>query len=194
LEISDHRQVPDQGLMHASDRRCFLRLRVVALPVHSGQVRVVRKGHPRATHKLLTNSRRSGGLQDGPQPTGSGPSRLNRSRHYEIGDTCPHLTDNRKRPKRSRHGWIVGTVAESENRTLEDTLAIITTDPDAKMTAIHNRQQVVLEPREYEEWLEENERPPLHLLRILPDEHLVIDPLNAAPMGKPKLLQPRLFD
>src|SRR5271154_249651 len=68
----------------------------------------------------------------------------------------------------------------------EDTFAIITSDPNAKMSEIHNRQAIILEPREYAEWLNESERPPLHLLRILPDEDLVIDPLSAPPTKAPE--------
>jgi putative SOS response-associated peptidase YedK len=56
----------------------------------------------------------------------------------------------------------------------EDTFAIITADANAKMGEIHNRQPVILEPREYAEWLAESERPPVHLLRILPDEDLTV--------------------
>jgi len=52
------------------------------------------------------------------------------------------------------------------------------------MSAIHNRQPVVLEPREYAEWLEESERPPLHLLRILSDKDLMISKIEAAPKVK----------
>jgi hypothetical protein len=36
---------------------------------------------------------------------------------------------------------------------------------------------VILEPREYGEWLAESERPPVHLLRILGEEEMVVDPL-----------------
>jgi putative SOS response-associated peptidase YedK len=54
----------------------------------------------------------------------------------------------------------------------ENTLAVITTDPNTKMAEIHNRQPVILDPREYAEWLEESERPPVHLLRILADEDM----------------------
>jgi putative SOS response-associated peptidase YedK len=75
----------------------------------------------------------------------------------------------------------------------EDTFAIITDDPNTKMSAIHDRQAVILEPREYAEWLRESERPPLHLLRILPDEDLVIDPLGAAPTETPEPPQLGLF-
>src|SRR5437868_5283555 len=61
----------------------------------------------------------------------------------------------------------------------EDTFAIITSDPNAKMGEIHNRQPVILEPREYAEWLEDSDRPPLHLLRILPAEDLMVLKLEA---------------
>jgi putative SOS response-associated peptidase YedK len=60
----------------------------------------------------------------------------------------------------------------------EDTFAIITTDPNGKMSEIHNRQPVILEPREYAEWLAESERPPVHLLRILADEDLTVDQVD----------------
>jgi len=62
----------------------------------------------------------------------------------------------------------------------EKTFAIITTDANVKMGEIHDRQPVILEPREYAEWLNEDERPPIHLLRIMPEEDLVIDPLDVA--------------
>lgn len=49
----------------------------------------------------------------------------------------------------------------------EDTFAIITSDPNTKVSA---------------EWLEGNERPPVHLLRILPDEDMTI--VEVAPPKK----------
>lgn len=49
----------------------------------------------------------------------------------------------------------------------EDTFSIVTSDANGKMGEIHDRQPVILEPREYGEWLAESERPPVHLLRIL---------------------------
>jgi putative SOS response-associated peptidase YedK len=65
-------------------------------------------------------------------------------------------------------------LAESEDGQMGSTFAIITSDPNTKMSEIHNRQAIILEPREYAEWLAENERPPVHLLRILPDDDLTI--------------------
>jgi putative SOS response-associated peptidase YedK len=61
----------------------------------------------------------------------------------------------------------------------EDTFAVITSDPNAKMGEIHNRQPVILEPREYAEWLDESERPPVHLLRVLPDEDMTVTEVEA---------------
>ncbi len=46
------------------------------------------------------------------------------------------------------------------------------------MGEIHDRQPVILEPREYGEWLAESERPPIALLRILGEEEMVVDPLG----------------
>jgi putative SOS response-associated peptidase YedK len=61
----------------------------------------------------------------------------------------------------------------------ESTFAVITTDPNTKMGAMHNRQPVILEPREYAESLEESERPPVNLLRILPDEDMTVAEMDA---------------
>jgi putative SOS response-associated peptidase YedK len=76
----------------------------------------------------------------------------------------------------------------------EDTFAIVTTDPNGKMSEIHDRQAVILEPQEYAEWLAESERPPLHLLLVLPDEDLQIDPLNPSSRAAPESSQRGLFD
>jgi putative SOS response-associated peptidase YedK len=75
------------------------------------------------------------------------------------------------------------------------TFAVITTDANVKMGEIHNRQPVVLEPREYKEWLAESERQPVHLLWVLPEEDLVVDTLDVAKI-KPKAEppEPGLFD
>jgi len=75
----------------------------------------------------------------------------------------------------------------------EDTFAIITSDPNAKVGEIHDRQAIILEPREYTEWFDEVERPPLHLLRTIPSEDLVIDVVEA-PMEKQEPPQRGLFD
>jgi putative SOS response-associated peptidase YedK len=77
----------------------------------------------------------------------------------------------------------------------EQTFAVITSDPNGKMSEIHNRQPVILEPREYAEWLAENERPPLHLLRILQDDDLIVDQLDTLKKVETSAPpQPGLFD
>jgi putative SOS response-associated peptidase YedK len=66
----------------------------------------------------------------------------------------------------------------------ENTFAVITSDPNTKMSAIHDRQAVILEPREYADWLNESERPPLHLLRILPDEDMTVTKMDTPSKAK----------
>jgi putative SOS response-associated peptidase YedK len=113
-------------------------------------------------------------------------------------------TGNEPRPKyrlsvKGRHilgmAGLWSTWKNPKTDKWEDTFAIITNDPNTKMSEIHNRQAIILEPREYAEWLNESERPPLHVLRILPDEDLVIDPLGTNPKAeKPEPPQQGLFD
>jgi putative SOS response-associated peptidase YedK len=66
----------------------------------------------------------------------------------------------------------------------EDKSTIITDDPNTKMSEIDDRQAIILEPRDYAEWLSESERPPLRLLRILQDDDLVIDPTQVETVDK----------
>lgn len=54
----------------------------------------------------------------------------------------------------------------------EDTFAILTGDANNVMQPVHNRQPIILEPREYMEYLTLSDGSPTHLLRILPDEEL----------------------
>ncbi len=54
----------------------------------------------------------------------------------------------------------------------EDTFAVLTGDANGVMQPVHNRQPIILEPREYAEYLAPSDRPPTHLLRVLPDEEL----------------------
>jgi putative SOS response-associated peptidase YedK len=54
----------------------------------------------------------------------------------------------------------------------ERTFAILTGEPNELVTPIHNRMTAFLEPRDYEEYLAPSERPPVHLLRILPSEKM----------------------
>lgn len=50
----------------------------------------------------------------------------------------------------------------------EHTFAILTGEPNELLRPIHDRMTTILEPRDYAEYLSASERPPLHLLRILP--------------------------
>lgn len=54
----------------------------------------------------------------------------------------------------------------------ESTFAILTSEANNVMRPIHDRQPIIANPRDYREWLMGNERPPVHLLRLLPDDEL----------------------
>jgi putative SOS response-associated peptidase YedK len=43
------------------------------------------------------------------------------------------------------------------------------------MTELHDRQPVIIEPRDYNEWMKPSERPPLHPLRITPKEEMKVE-------------------
>jgi len=73
----------------------------------------------------------------------------------------------------------------------ERTFAIITGEPNELMQPIHDRMTVFMEPRDYAEYLTPAERPPVHLLRILPANEM-----RATLVEKPDITgkQPSLFD
>ena len=48
----------------------------------------------------------------------------------------------------------------------------MTVDANETMAAVHDRQPAILNPLEYRQYLEEADRPPVHLLRILPSEEM----------------------
>jgi putative SOS response-associated peptidase YedK len=54
----------------------------------------------------------------------------------------------------------------------EDTFAIVTVEANETMSPVHNRQPAILAPRDYQEYLENTERPPIHLLRVFPDDEM----------------------
>ena len=60
----------------------------------------------------------------------------------------------------------------------EPTFAILTCEANGVMRPIHDRQPTILEPRDYREWLSESTRPPVHLLRLLPDEEMRAKPIE----------------
>jgi len=53
------------------------------------------------------------------------------------------------------------------------------------MAEIHDRQPVILEPRDYAEWLTPSDRPPVHLLRIVPADEMKIELMQAHSMQLP---------
>jgi putative SOS response-associated peptidase YedK len=69
----------------------------------------------------------------------------------------------------------------------EDTFSVFTTDPNTKMQPFHDRQPVVLEPRDYEEWLTPTDRPPVHLLRIFPEDQMLIQPVDVIVPTEPAM-------
>lgn len=77
----------------------------------------------------------------------------------------------------------------------ENTFSILTARPNGVMKPIHDRQPVILEPRDYTEWLTDTERPPDHLLRELADEELaarLLNPATIEPLREP--VERGLFD
>jgi putative SOS response-associated peptidase YedK len=70
----------------------------------------------------------------------------------------------------------------------EKTFSTFTSEPNALIEKIHIRQPVILEPNEFEEWLSPSERPPVHLLRVLPEEEMKMTLVNppTLPVEKPK--------
>jgi putative SOS response-associated peptidase YedK len=73
----------------------------------------------------------------------------------------------------------------------ERTFAVITGDPNELIQPIHDRMTVILEQRDYAEYLGASERPPLHLLRILPAEQMRATPVEASDIAD---RQVQLFD
>ena len=61
-----------------------------------------------------------------------------------------------------------------------ETFTILTTDPNELMEPIHNRMPVILEPQDYDRWLEPGDpaRPPLDLLRPLAAEKMRAWPVS----------------
>jgi putative SOS response-associated peptidase YedK len=55
---------------------------------------------------------------------------------------------------------------------MEHTFAILTGEANAVMRPVHDREPVIIEPREYGEYLAREARPSAHLLRILPEDEL----------------------
>jgi putative SOS response-associated peptidase YedK len=61
-----------------------------------------------------------------------------------------------------------------------ETFTIVTTDPNELTEPFHNRMPVILEPRDYERWLDPGDpaRPPVDLLRPMPAEKMIAWPVS----------------
>jgi putative SOS response-associated peptidase YedK len=66
-----------------------------------------------------------------------------------------------------------------EGPTLE-TFTILTTDPNQLLEPFHNRMPVIVEPQDYDRWLEPGDpaRPPVDLFRTYPDDKMVAWPVS----------------
>jgi putative SOS response-associated peptidase YedK len=73
----------------------------------------------------------------------------------------------------------------------ERTFAILTGDPNELVAPIHPRMTTFLEPCDYDEYLSASERPPVHLLRILPAEKIRVQLVESTPITN---AQVGLFD
>jgi putative SOS response-associated peptidase YedK len=73
----------------------------------------------------------------------------------------------------------------------ERTFAILTGGPNELMAPIHDRMTTFVEPRDYEEYLTPAERPPVHLLRILPASKMEVRLVETTPITNQQV---SLFD
>ncbi len=60
--------------------------------------------------------------------------------------------------------------------------SILTGEPNELMAPIHDRMTTFIQPRDYEEYLAPSERPPIHLLRILPSDKMSATLVGANPI------------
>jgi putative SOS response-associated peptidase YedK len=76
-----------------------------------------------------------------------------------------------------------------------ETFSILTIDPNEVMEPIHNRMPVILEPKDYDRWLDpgDPQRPPVDLLRPYPADQMhawpVSDRVGNVRNNEPALLE-----
>lgn len=83
---------------------------------------------------------------------------------FELRDHAPlafaGLWDAWRDPKDPAGNWL-------------QSFTIVTTEANELVSGLHNRMPVILEPKDYDRWLERDaERPPVDLLRPLPAEEM----------------------
>jgi putative SOS response-associated peptidase YedK len=75
-----------------------------------------------------------------------------------------------------------------------ETFAIVTTEANAVMRAIHDRMPLILSPEQFDEWLDPDNPDPSDVLTSVPDEELelvpVSDYVNNARHEGPQCLDP----
>lgn len=76
-----------------------------------------------------------------------------------------------------------------------DSFSIITTDPNELMEPVHDRMPVILNPKDYDRWLDpgDPDRPPIDLLRPYPAEKMKIWPVSER-VGNVRNDDPALLD
>jgi len=76
-----------------------------------------------------------------------------------------------------------------------ETFTILTTDPNELMEPIHNRMPVILEPKDYDRWLDPGDpaRPPVDLLRPYPAQRMKAWPVSSR-VGNVRNNGPELLD
>jgi putative SOS response-associated peptidase YedK len=81
-----------------------------------------------------------------------------------------------------------------EGEALE-TFTILTTGPNELMEPIHHRMPVILEPRDYQRWLDPGDpaQPPVDLLRPFPAEKMIAWPVSDR-VGNVRNNDPQLLD
>jgi putative SOS response-associated peptidase YedK len=73
----------------------------------------------------------------------------------------------------------------------EKTFAVLTGEPNELMAPIHDRMTTFIEPQDYDEFLTPTDRPPVHLLRILPASKMNARLVDATPISNQQV---NLFD
>ena len=76
-----------------------------------------------------------------------------------------------------------------------ETFTILTTDPNELVEPVHNRMPVILEPKDYDRWLDPGDptRPPIDLLRPYPAERMKAWPVDDR-VGNVRNNDPTLLD
>ena len=124
-----------------------------------------------------------------------------------VGGNAARLLDQRLDPKTRRPFAFALASGEpyafaglwehwrpKEGAPLE-TFAILTTDPNQLMEPIHNRMPVILEPKDYDRWLDPGDpaRPPVDLLHPHASECMKVWPVSDR-VGNVRNNSPELLD